>query len=315
MKNLIKTIIAVTVISGVALYANCAYGSTHKYYFITHGSADFYWEALFNGARQAAKDLNVQLQVNAPPGANDIAAQVRLLRNALAANPAGIALTCPSETAFSYVLKQAHNKAIPVIVVDTKPENTKNNPFDSFIGSNNYKLGQALADKAIKSGKVKDRILIANPQGGNIGLEQRASGIKAVMKKHGVKVDELIVGTDPGQVQLLTSACLKKNTHTSAVITLTSQSLIPIANLVRKNKLSTAVFTFDNTPGTAQFIKEGIVNFTIAQQPFMMGYFAVTQMVLKQKYGLQPVDINTGYNFVTPENVAKVLPLIKKGIR
>ncbi|MCP3965662.1 MAG: substrate-binding domain-containing protein [Lentisphaerae bacterium] len=310
-----KKLFAFAIIVSAFLCAKSVNAGVQKYYLITHGSADFYWEALFNGAKQAAKDLGVQVQVNAPPGANDIAAEMRLAQAALATNPAGIAMTCPSATAFSTVLKSAEKRGIPVVLVDTRPKVIKNNPFDSFIGSDNYKLGVAAAKKAISTGKVKDLVLIANPQGGNIGLEQRASGIKAVMKKHNIKVNELIVGIEPSRVQLLTSAYLKRYPQNSAVFTLTSQSLIPIARLIKHSGFKTAVFSFDNTPETAQFIKNGSVVFTIAQQPYLMGYFAITQLVLKNRYGLQPVDINTGYNFVTTENVDKVLPLIKKGIR
>ena len=45
-----------------------------------------------------------------------------------------------------------------------------------------------------------------------------------------------------------------------------------------------------------------------------MGYYALSQLVLFHRYGIQPVDINTGAGIVDIKNVNKVALLIKEGI-
>ena len=277
--------------------------NTNKYFLITHGSADYYWVEIFDGAKEAAKDIGLKLQISAPPGAIDVSAQLRMLESALSTKPAGIATTCPSETVFSSVLQKAEKMGIPLIIFDSKPKDKKNNPYDAFIGSDTYKQGLVVAEKALSLGRVKNRALIAIPQAGNAAIDNRKNAITKVLEKNNIKVSSLLTGTDPSRVQMLVKAFLIKHPDTSAIFSLTSQSLIPIGELLRRGvgelKTKPVVFSFDNTPETSILIKNGIVDFALDQQQFLMGYYAVTEMYLKNKFNYKPVDIDTGYRFIS----------------
>lgn len=268
------------------------------YYLITHGSQDPYWQTLFKGAKEAAKDLNINLQIVAPSGANDIPKQLQFLESAIASNPQGIATTIPSNTAFAKSLQKVKKLHIPLVAFDTKPQDSDKNPYLAFMGTDNEKIGNALATQAYTLGAIKERVVILNPQPGHVGLEARAKGIKIMLKEKNIIVDELDVGVDANQIQSRVKSYFLRNPTTSTIFCLTSQALDPLGQMLlypeRNNfKYHPNVFSFDKTPNTVALIQKGIVRSAIDQQPYLMGYFSVTQLVLLNRYGLMPVNINT----------------------
>jgi simple sugar transport system substrate-binding protein len=272
--------------------------ANNTYYLITHGSQDPYWTSLFDGAKQAAKDLNVQVQVLSPPGANDVPKQLKFIESVLATDPLGIATTIPSNTVFSKSLKQAESKHIPIIAVDTKPSNHQKNPYLAFLGSDNFQAGKMLAMEAIKHAREKERAVILNPQPGHVGLEMRAKGIKQVLSENNMVVEELDVGTDANFVQSRVKSYFLRHPNTTILFCLTSQALDPIGQMLlqpKKNNFNykPLVFSFDKTPNTLSLIDKNVVAYAVDQQPFLMGYLAIAQLVLFNKFHLKPVNINT----------------------
>jgi len=83
----------------------------------------------------------------------------------------------------------------------------------------------------------------------------------------------------------------------------------------KKNAIHPALFSFDNTPSTASYIKEGLVSFTLDQQPYLMGYLSITQLVLNNRLHLEPSDVNTGIGIVDNSNIDAIIPLIQRGFR
>lgn len=293
MKRFLLTVLFGFVIS------SCPYAqSGDNYYLITHGSQDPYWHTLFQGAKAAAKDLHVNLQILAPSGANDIAKQVQYLESAIATHPAGIATTIPSDSAFTKSLQRAGKENIPIIVFDTKPKDKVKNPYLAYIGSDNKLLGIQAAKRALTLDMIEKRVVILNPQPGHVGLEARAKGIKSVLESKNITVEELDVGTDASQAQTRIRSYLKRYPDASAIFCLTSQALDPIGQLLLHRdtngfKYNPHVFSFDKTPSTEQFINKGVVAFAIDQQPYLMGYMSVTELVLLNQRHLNPVNINT----------------------
>jgi simple sugar transport system substrate-binding protein len=293
MKQFLKGFLGI-----ILCYTSLSASSGTTYYLIAHGSQDPYWNTLFQGAKAAANDLHVELQILAPSGAHDIAKQVQYLESAIATQPLGIATTIPSDSAFSKSLQHAKQISIPVIAFDTKPKDREKNPYLAFIGSDNQFLGQSLATRAYDSHLVEKRAVILNPQPGHVGLAARAKGIKTVLKAKNIIVDELDVGIDASQVQTRVRSYLQRYPNLSAIFCLTSQALDPLGQLLAHRDAhgsgsNLSVLSFDKTPNTVHFIDKGFVAFAIDQQPFLMGYLSIAELVLHNKNHLNPVNVNT----------------------
>lgn len=272
--------------------------SAPTYFLITHGSQDPYWTTLFEGAKTAANDLHVNLQILAPAGANDISKQLQYFESASATHPLGIATTLPSELAFSQSLQRAKANHIPVIAFDTQPKDHQKNPYLAYIGSDNDTLGRIAASHALADGYVRNRIVILNPQPGHKGLEARANGIKNILSAKNITIDELDVGIDANTIQAHIKSYFVKHPDTSVVFCLTSQALDPLGEMILHRdianfKSSPAIYSFDMTPNTKRLVQMGIVKFAPDQQPFLIGYQSIAELVLYNRNQLLPVNINT----------------------
>ena len=66
---------------------------------------------------------------------------------------------------------------------------------------------------------------------------------------------------------------------------------------------------FDLLPRTLQLLQQGYLEFTIDQQPYLQGFLTTVEMFLFLISGgmVGPVDIDTGCNLVTKENVGQYL--------
>ena len=65
---------------------------------------------------------------------------------------------------------------------------------------------------------------------------------------------------------------------------------------------------FDLTEGMLGHIKNGSVQLTVGQNPFLQGYYSVYECYMNLKYGVDFLDIDTGAQMVTKDNVEDVVP-------
>ena len=59
---------------------------------------------------------------------------------------------------------------------------------------------------------------------------------------------------------------------------------------------------FDTSPQIVEAFKDGWVQLTADQQPFLQGYLPILSLCQQVVYGLAPINVDTGAGFVTPDN-------------
>ncbi len=74
-------------------------------------------------------------------------------------------------------------------------------------------------------------------------------------------------------------------------------------------------FGFDTSPQIVEAFKDGWVQLTSDQQPFLQGYMPILSLCQQVVYGLSPINIDTGAGFVTPENYEIVAKLATEALR
>lgn len=107
------------------------------------GSGNPFWAAVEKGARDAAKAMNVNLVVLAPPAETDVQAQVAQIEDQIAKNVNAIVVAPTDVSALNSTFDKARAKKIPVLFVDT--DGTWPHKL-TFIGTDN-KVGGALGGK------------------------------------------------------------------------------------------------------------------------------------------------------------------------
>jgi simple sugar transport system substrate-binding protein len=75
---------------------------------------------------------------------------------------------------------------------------------------------------------------------------------------------------------------------------------------------------FDLGPDVLQAVKAGALLFAIDQQAYLQGYLPIVLLTERARYGLFPAQgdvIATGPNFVTKDEVDRVIELSRRSIR
>ena len=292
--------------------------AAERIYMVSHaGVGDPFWVIVFNGAHAAAEESGVALTILAPETPNDITRQLELFQQALRERPDGIALTISDPHLFSRLLHLARRRGIPVIAFNTRPYRGRrsDNPYLAYIGMDDHLAGRVLARRLLQMGKAGRHVVVANQQVGHPGLAARVRGIREVLEPEGVAVDMLDITSNPITSQRVMREYLRTHPGIDAIITLGPIGTRAVERFLLSTHRSIPVAAFDISPRTLRLIEQGVVLFTIDQQPFMQGYLAVKMLMLAARYKMSPPEINTGVGIVDRDNIAPVRELVKAHLR
>ena len=289
------------------------------FYVIAPSLTDPFWITQQNGAMQAGKDFGVNVVFQAPAQDTGDAGMVPLLQAAIAAKPQGIAIDYTSKTMEAVTLA-ALDAGIAVVLYNNNRFEGENAPGDkrilglSFVGQDELISGEILTKAWMSSlPSTPCKVLIVNPFPTAFVLTLRGDGVKRALDAAGYPHDDLLATGDQGQNLSLISAALQADKSICGVAGLGNPAANPAAKYVGDNGLKVSVATFDVGAETAKHIKDGTLTMAIDQQPFLQSYFAIANLVNLAKYGLSPVNVNTGTSIVTKANIDTVQACIDAG--
>jgi len=297
-----------------------AWGAKEKIKLIAHGGVgDPFWSVVFKGAEQAAKDMDVKLQILYPRKGGDQPGTTQILGDVISTKPDGIAVTLAT-TAHCEYIKEARDKGISLVIFNAKAtESSKKCPFQAYIGMDEYLAGKVSAKRALEQGKVKKRAVVGLTEPGHAGLQARARGIKEVLTKAGIKVDIIDLGYDASAIGSRIQGYWKRHQKELSSLFIPSPvGMHPILRLMQDDKENFGKLyaaSFDLTPLIIKGIKDGQIDHTIDQQPYLQGYYSVAQLTLAIRGKFSPIDMNTGVGIVDQGNAADILKLVKKRMR
>ncbi|RMG40115.1 MAG: sugar ABC transporter substrate-binding protein [Planctomycetota bacterium] len=256
--------------------------------FVTNGIADF-WVIAEKGARDAAAEFDVNLEVRMPP--NGIADQKRMVQDLLAQGVDGIAISPIDPANQGDLLEEIARHTILI----THDSDAPNSPRLCYVGMDNYKAGR-MCGELVKQGL---------PDGGSVMIfVGRLGQENAKLRRQGV-IDELldrshdpsrfdpvdaalkgekytILGTktdgfDYAQAKALAQDALAKYPDLGCMVGLFEYNPPNILEAVREaGKLGQVkVVGFDENPATLQGIIDGHVVGTVVQNPYRYGYESV----------------------------------------
>lgn len=328
MKKL-SIIAAITVACGIMAGSAMAKGSSGegmRVWFDTGGPVGGpYGTIVANGAKQAAADLGCELSLVYSDWSPE--KMIENFKNGLAMEPDGMVIYgSPGDDAYEPLIREAIDKGIVVTTIDT--ELPRLQPLFQpkgfgYVGPDSWKQGEDLAKEILRRGDFKegDKAFVW----GLKRLEnrgRRAKGIIKGLEDGGLKVDYLEISPEVDKDTALgtpiITGYLSSNPDCKIIVmdhgALTSQ----VGNFLRATGIKPGeIFAagFSLSPATASAIEEGYLTLVSEQQPYLMGYLSVLQVVQTKKYGFGGLVIDTGGGFVSAENVGLIAPLAAKGIR
>lgn len=286
---------------------------------VSHGqTSDPFWSVVANGAGDAARELGVRLEYQAPTSF-DMVRLSQLIDAAVASRPSALAISVPDPDALAASVKAAIAAGIPSLSVNSGDAAWERLGFLGHIGQAEYESGVAAGERLGSAGAK--RVLCVNHEVGNVSLDTRCRGLADGLKKSGAAMQVLGVSlADPEDAAQRIRGALARDAAIDGMLTLGPGGAAPaLAALRESGRLGRiALGTFDLTPEVLASIRDGQLLFAIDQQPYLQGYLAVVLLAKYLETRAMPGGgqiIRTGPSFVTKENAADVIGLAERGIR
>lgn len=285
--------------------------SGYKIAMINHAPpGDSFWDKIRAGAEQAAKNTGVDLNISNEP---EPSKQSTLIQNAVDSKVDGIATTLATPDALKGAVQDARDAGIPVVAFNSGIGQYQQVGAQMYFGSDEDLAGKTAGERIAKDGGKHPLCVIQ--AAGSVALEARCAGVKsAVPGTENIQVD----GTDDSAVTSTLQAKLAEDKSIDYIVTLGAPIALDALQATEAANSDAKLITFDLNADAAQRIKDGDIEFSIDQQPYVQGYLAVESLYLYLKNGNDiggGQAVLTGPSFVDQSNIDTILPYAKNNTR
>ena len=149
---------------------------------------------------------------------------VRLLEQAIATNPDGLAVPIVSSEAFDGPLRKAIEKGIPVVAFNIPDQRPKEEriPYLTYVGGDEYLTGKLLGDYTVEHAKagevpVPTKVLCTFIDAAHQGQQARCQGFEDAMEAVDASFERLFIGADPARGRSILQAYLSTNKDTNYI--------------------------------------------------------------------------------------------------
>lgn len=271
---------------------------------ISKGFQHQFWQAVDQGAQQAAEELGVEVSFEGPDNETQVDKQMDMLSAALANNPDAIGFAALDSQAAIPLLRQAQEAGIPVVAFDSG--------VDSDIpvataATNNIAAAALAADKMAEAlGGSGNVAVVAHDQVSRTGVERR-DGFVERMEAEYPDIEIVAVeygGGDHLRSTEITRALLAANPDLDGIFGTNEGSAIGVVNGVREaGAEGITIVGYDSGKAQTDAIREGLMLGAVTQNPVGIGYETVKAAVAAARGEEVPGEIDTGFYWYDQSNI------------
>ena len=275
---------------------------------IPKGTTHVFWKSIEAGARDAGRELGVNILWKGPLKESDRAQQIAIVEQFASEGVSGIVLAPLDAAALLRPVQGAVAKGIPVLIIDSALDGGVGKDFISYVGTNNKLGGQLAGEALVKLLGGKGKVVLLRYQEGSASTAEREAGFLEVMKKNpGLQmlVENRYGGATQGEAQTTALNLLDQLREADGIFCSNESLTVGMLVALRQNHLAgQAKFVgFDASEALVDALKKGELHALVAQNPRKMGYEGVKTMVAKLRGGKVPEIVDSGVQVITPENV------------
>lgn len=314
MKAFLKVMVFIVTVGIFVLSSGCA--MEENQYGVLGKCVGPYWEVVGKGAEDAGKELGVNVTVYMPQK-EDIPQQIETVETWISMGFKGIAVAPSDPEALTLPINLAMEKEIPTITIDT---DSPNSDRICYIGTNNYTAGKVAGEKMAEVLNREGKVAIATGSLTAMNSLERMKGFEDAIKKYPkIEIIKPILCDNeetPKAVELAETAILNHpdlDAFFGVYVFNGPSAAKAVKSAGKENQIH--IVCFDVTDEHLYLINEGLIDATIAQKQYLMGYEGVKILHSINKKGLEPTldslpkneegdyIIDTGVDVVTKDNL------------
>jgi ribose transport system substrate-binding protein len=311
MKKALLLVLCLALVAGMAFAGGRSQSQSQSIYIplVSKGFQHQFWQAVRQGAEQAAAEFGVQINFIGPETEAMVDRQMDMLQTELGKNPKALGFAALDSRAAIPLLRQAALKGIPVIAFDSGVESDI--PVTT-VSTNNVDAAALAADKMAEaiggSGKVA---VIVHDQTSRTGIERRDGFLERMRTRYpNIQVLEVQYGGgDHLRSADIAKAVINANPDLRGYYGANEGSAIGVVNAVTELGIAgrITVIGFDSGKLQLDAIRSGLMYGAVQQNPVGMGYRTVEAAIKAINGETLPDHIDSGFvwadrnNLDTPE--------------
>ncbi|MFC8796683.1 ABC transporter substrate-binding protein [Promicromonospora sp. NPDC057138] len=271
---------------------------------VSKGFQHQFWQAVKQGADDAAADLDVEVTFEGPETETEVEKQLTMLQTALDKNPDALGFAALDSEASIPLMTDAESRGIPVIAFDSGVDSEV--PVTTVSTDNLAASAEAAKHMAelVGSGKIA---IIAHDQTSQTG-QQRVEGFTQYMAENAPDieiVDTQYAGGDQLKSADAAKAIMQAHPDLKGIYGTNEGSAVGVVKAVQETgkagKLT--VIGFDSGKAQTDAIRDGLMAGAITQDPIKMGYETVKAAVaVINGEEVEPV-IDSGFYWYDKTNI------------
>lgn len=321
VRYVLLTLLAVAVIGyAFYLFSNEESSGTKKIIVVVKATEEIdFWRVLTDGVQAASKEFGVEATVIGPPKEIDVDLQISLLEEAIKEKPDAILMAAGDFNRLVPISKKIEKAGIPLIMIDS---DINEDYAHSLISTDNrdagQKAGREMADILPSKAKVA---IVSFVQGTSTQIE-REQGVRSILdRRTGTK----IVGTyySEGMEQTayeITKKLLHEQQDIDGILGLNETSTVGAGRAIKELGLTGKVklVGFDSSIEEVKMLEEGVLQATVVQKPFNIGYLGIKTAMSVLEGDKVPPNVYTDSvviyknNMYTEENQKLLFPFVEE---
>lgn len=266
-------------------------------------SVNDFWKLVIDGATEASKTYEVELEILGPNKEGSYDMQKELIAKAIKKKPDAIILAAEDYEKTSIEAQKIKEQGIKLIVIDS---GIKGKIEDVMIATNNFEAGIKMGYRIKKLLAKEGEVVIMNHSKSTLTGIDRERGIRTTLSD----MEERIVASydchsDTTTAYEKTIEAVNTYPDLKVVAALNQYTALGAAKAIKMLDLSDQikVVGFDNSIEQVKYLEEGIYDSLIIQNPFYMGYMSVEQTVNLLRGEEVEVNLSIGSTLITKENM------------
>ena len=282
---------------------------------ISKGYQHDFWRTVEAGVQAAAKEYKVDAYFVGPEKETEIARQVNMVEDAINQKVDAIALAALDTKALGPPARKAQKAGIPLVTFDSGL-GPRDRVSQSFIATDNEEGGKIAAQQLAKlinnRGKV---VIIAHNQGTSTAIDRVAGAEKEFKRKRNIELINILYSDgDISKALSITQDVMNANPDLAGVFATNEGSARGVARAIeaggKKGKIK--FVGYDSSDDQVRNIQSGVMDGTVVQDPFNMGYLSIKTLVdiLNNKRVSKRIDTGATYVSLANLNQPKIQKLI-----
>jgi len=259
------------------------------------------------GMERAGDEFGAEVQLIGPTG-GDAAKQVSELQTLIQQQSVdGLAVSSASSDALKPVIAQAYDAGIPIISFNTDNPDSEQM---GFVGQDLRGSGKAQAEELVSvlGDGATGKVVVFSLDTGAGWSNDRFGGFEEGIEGSGLEiVGPVNVGNEPNAAYNTVESTMSGQSDVVAIAGLDCCSTTAAAQWIDQsgNSGKITMVGFDLLPQTAEFVADGVVTFTISQNPAEQGYQAVKVLYDYLTDGIEIEGVDTGAQFIDIDNLSE----------